>query len=253
MGFFSNILSGIGKSIKTNVGYVQAGMPKSVGGLISDILTVATPFVKLPVATVAKASPVVSTVAKTVAIKAISNPVKTLAVGAGALVAGSALVTSEKAREGVLQLPSSLVNVGSNIGQVIENPSSETIGQLVKENPLIVGGATVAGALIAGKGIAGAVATFGQTQATKEQTQAIREATGGSGTLPYTQGGETAVGTSEMPPTSPTTTISTGKKRYKRAKVQLSPSVRQSVRVNIVNQNRTSQFNKRYINERILN
>ena len=51
----------------------------------------------------------------------------------------------------------------------------------------------------------------------------------------------------EAPLAPETATITTGKKPYKRRRKKIAPSVRQSVKINIINQPRTSQSN-RYLN-----
>jgi hypothetical protein len=141
-------------------------------------------------------------------------------------------------------------------GGVISDPSLSGAAQLVKEHP-VISGIIAAGAVVAvGKGVAGAVATFGQTQATKEQTKAIEAATAGMGK--ETTGGlvpeKTLETNTEIPQAQQTTTIQTGKRKRRKAKVAISPSIRQSVSVNVINSSKSVGItNKRYINERILN
>jgi len=179
------------------------------------------------------------------------------------------LKSSEKAREatikGVTNLPSSLANVGENIGEFIENPSIEQAKETFAENPLIVGGAAAAVALTAGKGIAGTIATIRNTQVTRENTLAM---TSGE-PLAEKQTLEAPVNTQNLIPTAPVyagavaektattdegmpeglpyTKVST-KKRYKRHKAATSPTIRNSVRVININRS-TGAINRKYIKE----
>lgn len=152
-------------------------------------------------------------------------------------VAIGALTTSEKAREGVLNAPSSLANFGANVGKVIESPSLATIKETFKENPVIATAATLGAAAVVGGGIglaANTVATALNTRATNANT----EPTTATGEIPVSQGGvlkETTMQTDEGTALTPqTTTIKTGKKRY-RARQQEKQSIKQNVQVVVNN------------------
>ena len=65
---------------------------------------------------------------------------------------------------------------------------------------------------------------------------------------------EKAIATDEAKPITPeTTTIQTGKRKRRKAKAVISPSVRQSVRVNVISNNSAHRITKNYLRERILN
>lgn len=148
-----------------------------------------------------------------------------------------------------------------DIANIIDNPSGGSIATLFKNNPLIttiVGGAA---AVAVGKSVIPAIATIGQTQATRGLTEAVQNAT-----LPTTTIQEVTPQTSSSSPMAvnsangealttdtsginlPQTESLTPKKRAKRSsRRRVQPSVRQSVRVNVVN-TRIGTTTKRYLN-----
>jgi hypothetical protein len=147
-----------------------------------------------------------------------------------------------------------LVNFGSNIGEVSKNPTTQGFTDIIKENPIIstATGLIVAGAI--GKGVAGTVASVVNTQAIKEQTEAIK---GGNMLTPQETGGTDGQNTTITPtnPTTPQTVYmddkpkTTQKKTYSKARRQPI-----SQRVNlIVNQNNKNYSSHRrtqtYLNE----
>jgi len=96
-------------------------------------------------------------------------------VAVGTPVAVSTLVTSQKAREGLVSLPSGLVNLGSNVGQFIDDPSVSNAVDIFKENPIIVGAGIAGAALAIGKGVVPALATIANTRAINESSELARE------------------------------------------------------------------------------
>jgi len=83
-------------------------------------------------------------------------------------VAAKVLSTSSKARSAVVNAPSSISNVGENLGKLIDNPSISGAKELITENPLLIGG-TAAAAL------GGAALALAPTLATHQNTKAIQE------------------------------------------------------------------------------
>jgi len=130
-------------------------------------------------------------VASTVATSYAGASLKTqIAVPAFALVGAGVLSQTKKPVETLLNTPSGLVNFGSNVGTLIENPSLENLTTIAKENPGISGLAVAGGLLAAGtavRGVAGIAATALNTSAVKENTQAsalMQEVTSNSDDLP---------------------------------------------------------------------
>lgn len=196
-------------------------------------------------------------------------------VAVGTTILSSTLLSSKKSAiavvNAIIKTPSALANVGENIGAIIENPSIETVTNTFKENPVIVGGLTAAAALTVGKGLTSTVATILNTKAEKENTAAMDTNTSAAleatpaisqAAAPAIQTGssmetlqnptqtslpkEAAIGntTAGIPLTQPTSTITTGKKRYKKRKVKLSPSIHNNINIAIQNKAIGSQMRK---------
>jgi len=121
----------------------------------------------------AAASPIGAAVAKSVGQSFASSSLTTkAAVITGGIVGGSFLTTSEKAQQDLTNLPSSLSNFGSNLGQFYDNPSLKSAADIVKENPLI-SAATAAGIIgTVGVGAAGLIASAANTAALRSKTSA---------------------------------------------------------------------------------
>ncbi len=124
--------------------------------------------------------------------------------------------------------------------------TSETVGDVAKVVGIGVGAAAVGTA-------AGVVAK--KVMEKKEEGKAIETE---KALVPETKPAQESLITGEegqTPLTPETTTVSTGKRRYKRRRAPKMPQVRQSVRVNVISRPVATGIrvtNKRYINERIL-
>ena len=68
-----------------------------------------------------------------------------------------------------------IINLESNIYELLKDPSLENAKTLVTENPVIVGGLAAAGLIVTGGGIA-TIASIANTAAVKESTEATKEA-----------------------------------------------------------------------------
>lgn len=93
-------------------------------------------------------------------------------------IAAGVVTSSAKARESIIKTPGGLVNLGSNIGSAIENPSLSSISKIYKDNPVLASGATIAAgaATLGGLGLAAnTVVTSLNTSAqkAKEKTEVI--------------------------------------------------------------------------------
>lgn len=221
---------------------------------------------KAAVATTAKTA--ATTAAKAVGKAALKHPVKTAEIAVVGYVAANVLKSSPTAREKIVEgaknLPSSLANVGGNIGEFIENPSLEQAKETFKENPVLVGGGAAALAIVAGKGIAGTAATILNTQATRQNTLVMQ---GGEVAEAQTLEAPAPANSQNLMPTTPQysgvvaekeaptdagipealpyTKVST-KKRYKRRKAATSPAIHNSIRIINLNRN-IGQSNRKYI------
>lgn len=199
--------------------------------------------------------------------KAIPTTAKGKAIAVASTIVGVSAVASNPigTTEAIGKVPGALANVGTNIGEFSANPTLQGAIDIAKENPVLVG----AGALAIGSGIAGTVATILNTRATKENTQTIIAPSDnnipvGSSTLENPISNipastqdliqpETAVGNNDVsgsPLTTPTKTITIGKKRYKKHKAETSSSIRNNVHIQILNQATGQKIsNKRYLKE----
>lgn len=128
-----------------------------------------------------------SSVSKTVTtgiVKAVTSAsTKTkVALGATALVATPAIVSSPKTASSAINVvsgltPESLLRFGSNLGKVVETPSIESVKNLYEGNKVITTGLAVAGVAIAGKAVVPALASGVNTLVTSRNTKAIKKAT----------------------------------------------------------------------------
>lgn len=137
---------------------------------------------------------------KAIGSAAVANPKTAIAATVAAPVVISAVASSPKLQSSIVNAPTSLTNFGSNIGQLINEPSVEKAKELVKENPLLAAGTAAAGVSAVGLGTAGIVSSVLNTQSIREQTETIKET---SKSLP-------AASTSlETPKTTPSAAVAT--------------------------------------------
>lgn len=273
------ILSKIGKSIaeiaalpvvtatRAISGAIEGTKTLISGGSLKEAEAAAKPYTAANSISIAKTAGTAAAIAAAPYVAPVVAKVgiiKSAAIAAGATIAGSALYTSEKAREkaaeAVLSAPSSLVNVGKNVGEFIEDPSLQKAKDIITENPLIVGGVAAgvigSAALAAAPLISGALtrsemqkqteAFERQAEAAEQLLQGVNALSGGNNQLvaekPIQTGGE-------VPQTQAVTTISTGTRRRRRT-IKQTPSINQ--RVNVVVQNKATSTGVRVRNERLI-
>jgi len=217
--------------------------------------------------------PIVAAATKTIATKAVSvgkavgskavsvakaNPLTTAI--AVPVITGAFIAEPKAAAKAIVQTPLNLANVGGNIATLAANPSLENLKTLAVENPIIVGTGLAAGTALGLKGIAQTAATYTQTQAIKEQTQAIRgvQITDLGQNLPYSsveEAEETPLYKATTPIEETYQIAGTTKKATKRKKRKaLEPrrqTISQRVNVNVGVDNRKVE-NKKYIKNTIL-
>jgi len=167
---FKSIITGKGTTANTPSKTVNAFLEASTKN-VASVLVTALPFAKVGGVTVA--SKTVQT-----AVKGFqqAKPLTQIGLGVGGLAVGGAVVKEPTLLIDVAKTPSSIVNVGGNVGKAIKNPSKENIKDIFTENPILssVGVGAGAVALAGGLGrVAGATTNFLNTQATKQNTQAI--------------------------------------------------------------------------------
>jgi len=215
----------------------------------------------------AKASlPVVLASKAPAAIKtaAIAHPV---IAGAAVLATPAAVIAvakSPKLQEKILNLPETYietsVDVGTETAKIAEGNYTLDDGiAFLKAHPYLTA-ATAAAALtaagFAAAKIAGIIAAYYQTSAAKKYLEegtipeTVTVIPSGSAALPA----EKAIATNEaLPVTNATTTITTGKRKRRRAKAAITPSMRQNTQIILNNRSIGSQItNKRYLNARLL-
>jgi len=187
-------------------------------------------------------------------------PLKSAVTGAVAIIGGSAILQSPTLQEKVVNtnIIGSLSEFGGNIGGVIESPSIASITELVKDNPILAGAVAVLGIGAIGKAVIPAVSGFITQRKLGEQTDILKEIQSGGGmqtleTTPNYEGGFIPMGNNQVagkPLSQPVVSIAGKRKRGARTKEK--PSIRQNVRVNVINSSRatgTQISNKRYLNQ----
>lgn len=100
---------------------------------------------------------------------ALSPGAKVASVVAAPVVVG-AVASNPKLITKTAKAPSELASFGSDLGNLLEDPSLSNAAQVVKNSPLISAGIAAGGAALIGGGIAGTIATIQNTKAIKKNT-----------------------------------------------------------------------------------
>jgi hypothetical protein len=95
-------------------------------------------------------------------------------VVAAPIIGGVVAKAPAKTLGAVANAPSALFNVGANTGSLISDPSIGNLKNLVTENPVIVGGTAAVAAALLVKGLAPTILATRQTDAIRDQTEAIK-------------------------------------------------------------------------------
>lgn len=195
---------------------------------------------------------------------------KVIAAVAAPVVIGAVASNPLKAVNVAASTPSKLANVGYNLAELGANPSIDNLKTLVKENPLIVGGAALVGGAAIIKTAAPVVSNVLLREEMKDQTAIFeRQAKAAESSLkvvdksglfvqdvPKTSALPSVTNTQPMPKTPETSTISSGTPRRRSSRPKAKPQ-NISQRVNVVvssrNYNVGIKSNRKYLNERILN
>lgn len=216
----------------------------AVGGA-SNALLVTAPF----------SGAVKAGVGKAIAATVIKAPIKTAAVsliGAGALTSSPSL--AKKSIQVVSAFPESLVKTGEAIGKTVEKGGNvlETISSKDVKNV-----ATALGAGVLVGGAAAAVYDYAKDKI-QEKPVATTQPISFTPAQGVTVKDLSTPQTSTTPVTPQTSTVSSGtspRKRRKGARKKDLPSIRQNVRVNVINTSKSVGTSKtaKYINNRLLN
>lgn len=161
------------------------------------------------------------------------------------ITVGTVLVKSPKARKAVSQAPKTFIQTGLTGGEIIADVIETGKPKVGAKEALITGG-LLAGGIVAAVGAVAVVKSIKKLPSILPLDKTIVPAI-----VP-----EKAIGLEgEIPILPETATITTGKKPYKRRRAKKTPSIRQSVRINIINKPRNTGLritNKRYLNAELL-
>jgi hypothetical protein len=177
------------------------------------------------------------------------NPVKSAAVG---LIAPAVITAVAEKPQALVNVPAEAASYSSDVGALIANPSLAGATALFKEHTAAVGITAAAAALVVGKAVIPAIATYQNTQAEKANTAAMSNSgmqVIGAAPLESTGvGSDGTLKTDTSQIVTPATESISTKKRSRKAKVKTSSSIRQSVRVNILNNNSANRKTVTYLN-----
>ena len=199
-----------------------------------------------PFTTAAVVTPANTLGAAKAGFQALSTGGKVATVAAAPVVA-SVVLTSPDTIKKAASAPRSAAQFGSNVTEFINEPSVERAKDIVRDNPIIAGGAAALGIGALGAGTAGLIGTAINTRATKQNTEALQNIPGlaaqtGNNVVPSSQ---YTSPTGPMPPATSLTTsnrsISTARRR-RAIKQQTATVVRVTNNIINANQSRIGRF-----------
>lgn len=167
--------------------------------------------------------------------------------GVTAPIALGAVIQSPELLGKAAGAPSELAQFGGDVAKFAADPSADTFKDILEESPVISAVVAGAGIVVAGKAVLPAISGYLTREEMEKQTAALEKSAAAAG------GNYIGGGSPILPATS---TITTGRKPYKRRAAKKTPSVRQSVVVSIINKPVTAGIrisNKRYIKNELLN
>jgi len=189
---------------------------------------------------------------------------KIIAAVATPVIVGAVTREPEKTLSTAINAPKELSQFGGDVATFAASPSIDTARAVITESPIISSAVAVAAAGAVGSVVAPVVGGYLQRETIQEQTKTLEKAI--STAQPIPESGiikvppqseqlqkEQPLGDGGSAPLPETTIINAPKKRYKRRQKQKTPSVRQSVKININNRPVGLKIeNKRYLNELII-
>lgn len=195
-----------------------------------------------PFTTAAIITPVNTISAAKAGYAALPTAAKVAAIPTG-IVATGFVVSNPSSLKQVAKAPAELSRFGSDLGSLSANPSLEGVKDVFKNSPVISSAIALGGAAVIGAGATRTIATIANTRAIKENTKntvtsIIPNQT--SSTLPATPIAATSTNAGSVEPITRETQILGKEPRSKRIAKRKSKTIqpiRNSVRVNIINQN----------------
>jgi len=192
---------------------------------------------------------------------------KVIAAVATPVVIGAVTKEPVSTVKTIAKAPSELSQFGSDVATFVTSPSIETGKQVISESPIISAGVGAAVLGAAALKVVPAIATYSQTQAIQEQTEAIKNATSNvlpSSTIPTTEGAKAVAAATPVAPQTPITPATqpliatagskTSTTRKRRASKAANKGISQ--RVNVIVQTRSSstgiRATKKYLNREVL-
>jgi hypothetical protein len=173
-------------------------------------------------------------------------------------VALGAVIKTPSTLGKVAELPAELGQFGGDVSTFIAEPSLASAKEILKESPIISATLGAVGLVAVGTGVANVVSGVLTRKEMEEQTAIFQEqadlmAQGQSGQLIK----EKSLGSGGIAPTQETQDLTPSRKRRKSRTAKKTPSVMQSVRLNIINNNKNAysvqRIKERYINEPLYN
>jgi hypothetical protein len=265
----TQILKGVSLITKKDYGSTKENLESASKTTFGKVLGTAIAGTAVAAAGAAVAA---SSSATAIATKLIPTTTKGKVIAAVAtpVAAGAIIEKPKETTKAIISLPSNLANVGANIADLATDPSLSNAVDLVKENPVIVGGAVAAAGTAAIVGVSNLVsgtltrremreqtAAFEeQAQAAKEQVKILQNATTLPTTtnqvqsIPATTGSSPAAASPVLPQTQTitATTGSSSTKRKKSSRKPLQSKISQSVRVNVIGVSSANRTYKKYLN-----
>jgi hypothetical protein len=169
------------KTIATNLiqGKLLTGLEteaKYKGTVIGKVSEILTKPITLIAAAIAPAAVIhagtISTAAAPIVSKVTAAAVAKPLTAAAVVVGGLVVAKSSKAKEAIVNAPSSINKFTSNVANFVDNPSAKTGAQIYKDNPVLAGAITAGTAIVVGAGLTGVVSSAINTAAVRANTAA---------------------------------------------------------------------------------
>lgn len=163
------------EAVKTSRTNIAAGKESGLKSIATTLVSTAVVGGVILAAAPAAATGTAGSVARKAALAIIPKTPKAIVTTAIAAPIAYGVVKSNPGgtQKAITGAPSALANVGENVGNVINNPSIDSVKQLVTENPLIVGGGAAAAVIAGGAASAGIIGGVLTRNELEKQTDAF--------------------------------------------------------------------------------